>query len=293
MTTWKNYMREKHMKEKYNKARESINSFTDSLELECARQRRLRKQAKDFLETAPRGSLLIKPRKKGSSYYWNIDEKKGGKRSRRQFNINDNPQMIHVLLEKRFQKEIEKRCDGNLKILEKLMNRIQPIESSVIKDSLPRQYQEIFRAHSIQKVAKWQQAPYSKAPVDPHIHVHETDCGILVRSKSEQLLANSLYACGIPFHYEEELVHQTGIRRRVYPDFTIMLPDGKIILWEHFGLLSNRNYCEDTTLKLQIFQLSGYTIGKNLLLTMDDSRGDCSSMIINETIKTKILPHFQ
>ncbi len=294
MITWNTIISGgEHINEKNYKELKESSNFTDSLELECIRQRYLGDWAKNFLKTAPKGNLLVKPRRKGNSYYWSVEEKRGSGRSRKQININDNPQMIHALLEKRLQKEIAKRCEGNLKLLENLKNQYQPIDNSAIEDTLPMQHQEIIQTHSSQKVEQWQREPYSKAAFNPDIHIHETDCGLLVRSKSEQLLANALYAYGIPFHYEEELVHQTGIRRRIFPDFTILLPNGERILWEHLGSLSRRDYCENTAEKMHIFQLSGYTIGRNLILTMDDARGDCSSAIINKVIRLQILPHFQ
>lgn len=268
-------------------------SLKDHLELERIREKKLQEQAETFLQSAPKGSLLVKPRRRGNSYYWSVDECRGGRRFRKQININDNHEMICALGEKTLQKEILRRCTGNRKYLESLEQHFQPVDRDLVRRELPSQYEEMFRTLSREQIEQREKAPYSKAAFDPDSHIHETDCGILVRSKSEQILANALYAYGIPFHYEEELIHQTGIRRRVFPDFTILLPNGEKILWEHLGLLSRRGYCENTAEKLQIFQLSGYTIGKNLILTMDDARGDCSSAIINKVIRLQILPHFQ
>ena len=268
-------------------------NLKDSLELERVREKKLRERAEKFLQSAPKGALLVKPRKKGNSYYWSVDERRGGRRFRKQININDNREMVCALAEKKLQKEILRRCDGNRKHLERLERSFQSVDGDMIKRALPLQYGEAFQVLSQEKIERWKKAPYSKAAFDPDVHVHETDFGLLVRSKSEQLLANALYAYEIPFHYEEELIHQTGIRRRIFPDFTILLPNGEMILWEHLGLLSRRGYCESTAEKLQIFQLSGYTIGRNLILTMDDARGDCSSAIINQIIRTQILPYFQ
>ena len=268
-------------------------NFKDELTLERIREEHLLKQAEGFLSTVPKGSLVVKPRKKKRSYYWNLDEERGGRRHRSQINLNDNPDMVQTLTEKMIQKEIVRRCEGNLKWMDKLEWKFQPIEIKEIIKAVSPPYRDVLDAWNEKRIEKWRMEPYAKAPFDPKIHVHETDCGILVRSKSEQLVANALYACRVPFHYEEEFVHHTAVRHRIYPDFTILLPDGKCILWEHLGLLSDRGYCENTALKLQIFQMSGYTIGKNLILTMDDHQGDCSSAIINQTIRTQILPHFR
>lgn len=275
------------------KDRENLASFHGHLELEHIREETMRKRAKAFLQSAPKGALLVKPRKQGNSYYWCVDECRGGKRNRKQININGNQKMISALAEKKLQKEILRRCDGNQKQLERLKREFLSVDSEAIKRALPPQYGEVFQMLTREQIERREKEPYSKAAFNPAVHIHETDFGLLVRSKSEQLLANALYAYGVPFHYEEELIHKTGIRRRIFPDFTILLPDGEKILWEHLGLLSQKGYCADTAEKLHIFQLSGYTIGKNLILTMDDARGDCSSAVINQIIRSQILPHFQ
>lgn len=114
-----------------------------------------------------------------------------------------------------------------------------------------------------------------------------------MRSKSEQIIANALYSYGIPFHYEEEFIYQIGNIGKVYPDFTILLPNGKTIIWEHLGLLSQESYCQRTAEKLNIYQMNGYNLGKNLILTMDDNRQNISSTVIHQIIRTRILVHFE
>ena len=69
---------------------------------------------------------------------------------------------------------------------------------------------------------------------------YRTVRGELVRSKSEVVIADLLYANGINYRYEEALYAHGGTR---YPDFTIYDdPTGTTYYWEHLGMLDNAFY---------------------------------------------------
>ena len=71
--------------------------------------------------------------------------------------------------------------------------------------------------------------------------IHRTERGDLVRSKSELVIADKLYARGIDYAYEQPLI-LPGDRTR-YPDFTIIDgARGVTYYWEHLGLLHDPGY---------------------------------------------------
>lgn len=69
--------------------------------------------------------------------------------------------------------------------------------------------------------------------------IHHTLADILVRSKSEVIIANMLYERDIPFCYERPLFAPDG--SFYLPDFTITWR-GTDFFWEHVGLLHNDKY---------------------------------------------------
>jgi hypothetical protein len=73
-------------------------------------------------------------------------------------------------------------------------------------------------------------------------HVHRTRNGELVRSKSEVIVADTLYALGVEYGYEVELAMTDGTRR---------LPDLKPVYWEHLGMLDRPGYAADWKAKKQ------------------------------------------
>jgi hypothetical protein len=74
-------------------------------------------------------------------------------------------------------------------------------------------------------------------------HIHRSDRGDMVRSKSELLIANKLHERLIDYVYEQPLQLSEG-RTRV-PDFTIYDRDhGVTYYWEHLMALNDSTYRE-------------------------------------------------
>ena len=82
--------------------------------------------------------------------------------------------------------------------------------------------------------------------------IHKTVDGNFVRSKSEVIISNLLYSSGIKYSYEEKLFYAAG--EFILPDFTIYLPDGKKIFWEHIGMAGNEKYDKNWIRKMDIYE---------------------------------------
>ena len=67
--------------------------------------------------------------------------------------------------------------------------------------------------------------------------------GLLVRSKSEVIIANMLIEKGIEFEYERQYTGKTGEKR--IPDFTFIDAAGDLIILEHLGMMSIPSYKAD------------------------------------------------
>lgn len=78
--------------------------------------------------------------------------------------------------------------------------------------------------------------------VEKHMlnRIYSTVKGDRVRSKSEVIIANLLAQNGIAYEYEKKLEYENG--KWIEPDFTITLPDGRKLYWEHLGLLGVESY---------------------------------------------------
>jgi len=108
-----------------------------------------------------------------------------------------------------------------------------------------------------------------------------------VRSRIEFIIHNALTQYGLKPLYEEKLLFK---KRDIYvrPDFTIKLSDGRVIYWEHLGMLDQRKYYHDWQRKRQGFEEEGSSAQ---LLTTDDLGGihdDKIKKVIDDILENTI-----
>lgn len=105
--------------------------------------------------------------------------------------------------------------------------------------------------------------------------IHRTSFGLMVRSKSEAIISEFLNKNGIKFAYEEPLyLHDADGRTTVrYPDFTLYLANGRIIYWEHLGMLKDESYRKAVWKKFALYYSNDIVPGSNLIITCDSSTG--------------------
>lgn len=85
--------------------------------------------------------------------------------------------------------------------------------------------------------------------------IHRTSKGLAVRSKSELIVAEALYSSGIEFEYEKPLALGGSTR---YPDFTIEDDiSGRVVYWEHLGMLERAEYRRSWERKLKWYRAHG------------------------------------
>lgn len=117
--------------------------------------------------------------------------------------------------------------------------------------------------------------------------IHRAQKGHLVRSKSELVIANTLYQLGISYDYERQLDGENAPGRR-WPDFSFTDPGGNLILWEHLGMLHQPGYKEGWEKKLAWYEQNDFFLNQNLFTTQEDERGGLDSTEVR-----KLAEHIQ
>ena len=129
----------------------------------------------------------------------------------------------------------------------------------------------------------WLSNEYDKNTNYPEGLKFKTNSGVLVRSKSELIIANILFENKIPFRYECSL-NLGGII--IYPDFTIMHPKTKqIFYWEHFGMIDNPSYAISTTNKLHTYISNKIYPSINLITSYETKENPLNVGLIEELVK--------
>ena len=88
----------------------------------------------------------------------------------------------------------------------------------------------------------------------------------------------------IPYRYEAELFINGN---RYYPDFMILLPDGSILIWEHFGMMDDIDYASRAWRKIENYRRAGYVQHTNLICTYESDIEN--GKVIDEIIRRFIL----
>lgn len=155
----------------------------------------------------------------------------------------------------------KQRIDRFLKSFEK---KPQPLKKFLENDD----YRLLLSMGRVQQdKTSWMKESYEKNRKNSEYLIHKTLSGHFVRSKSEVIIANSLFIYQVPYRYECAL-HMGDIT--VYPDFTILHPEtGDILYWEHFGMMDRADYVEKAFNKLKLYTMNKIIPMGNLITTYE------------------------
>lgn len=198
----------------------------------------------------------------------------------------------------------------NIRKIDKLIKQLKFYDITAVTAQLSRAYKEAIK--EIGGVEASRPLPEPSEEIDSSIPSenpfnrknlkYPLSNGIMVRSKSEALIGEFLLAAGIPFRYEKALelasvyedeagFKQTSLER-VFPDFTIFLPNGDIILWEHEGLVDNMDYRKRNLRKVMLYFDNGYYVPHNLIITMEGGDNSFDSDAVLRIINGVLKPLF-
>ncbi len=235
-------------------------------------------------ERYPQGSIHVANRKAGIQYYLRTDakDKTGTYISKKE------EKLIRALLQKKYDQEVLKQLELEVKCLEKLLGKADQsamkIRHAYAKyPQEVRQYIQPIDVEDEDYAREWQGVPYEGKTFYEDGPVRKTDRGERVRSKSELTIANMLNSRGIPYRYEAPLKLRSG--RIIYPDFTILnIRTRKEIYWEHRGMMDDRNYANHTVERLKEFIENEIFLGDNLIITEETTSASLGTVEIEKLI---------
>jgi len=135
-----------------------------------------------------------------------------------------------------------------------------------------------------QYVKHWQEFVYDGVPFSTEENEIITERGERVRSKSEKIIADKLYALGIPYRYECPLALRNDIV--LYPDFTILrVSTQEEVYLEHFGMMSDEKYVDRTMNKLALYERNGIYPGVNLFMTFETGKRPLNTRALDDLLK--------
>lgn len=114
----------------------------------------------------------------------------------------------------------------------------------------------------------WQLKHTNTRTVTDDVYHFVTARGDVVRSKSEVIIADTLFSMGIPYCYEAEVPNLKGRKRLV--DFLILdVKNRKEIYYEHFGMADDPEYMNSNVEKINQYASAGITFSDNFIATFE------------------------
>jgi len=243
---------------------------------------------KQAIKRLPEGRLYYKIMK-GRIRYFRWDKK-----DKRQIYIRKKEQdMVFKLKYRRILEESVKTMEENLLLQKKLLQCYEAYDPLSCQKRLGKVYQDIPEEFFKLPKKEIQRKSYQNTIFSENL-IHTTSFGMVFRSKSEALIAELLYRAGIPFTYETRLIlmDEYGEKQYYYPDFTIILPNGETVYWEHCGRMDLSDYRQKIFKKLAVYHYNNIYPPKNLILTMDSKSGGIDIDCIQQIITQQLLPLF-
>lgn len=151
-----------------------------------------------------------------------------------------------------------------------------------------------------QYAARWQDVSWTGRPFASDAPYICTARGERVRSKSEVIIADTLFRYNIPYRYEFPItlkrINPDDIRRdfgssiTLYPDFLCLNTRTRTeFYWEHFGLMDDPAYSNNAAGKLRLYTENGILAGRNLIITMETQTEPPSIKALEKLIEEFLL----
>lgn len=220
------------------------------------------------------GSLIIHKKYNQPQFYQKIHDK-------RIYIPKSDQHLIHALAQKSYDERFLKEARSLLDELDHLQLAHAERSASDMYYRLSNIYNKLpsFRKDLVTPyvlpddlyIQEWLSESYEGLPFTDSDPLIMTERGERVRSKSEKIIADKLYALGLPYRYEFP-VYIPGFGL-IHPDFTILdIMERREVYLEHFGLMQDPDYSVRAFTKIDRYRSAGYHLGDNFLCTFEGGR---------------------
>lgn len=245
--------------------------------------RKCEKEAPAYNKVMPGCRLKIHGAGKYVSYY----AREKGKRTGKYLSKKTSMEMIRKLAMKDYNEKLQGQLKKELAVIDKFVKSYPEVTAEEVQNLYTQEMQKLIIPIELSDEAyikAWQEKEYVINDKYKEHCIFTTSRGERVRSKSEVLIADTLYREKIPYHYEKPVYVSTI--GECNPDFSVLnVRKRKEYIWEHFGMMSNPDYVLCVVGKLQKYCMEGYYPGQNLIVTFEDERHPLTPDIIQETIR--------
>ena len=250
-----------------------------------------KKQLKKVVETVkkgitnqPKGNLRIVKTKYGVAYY--CKDESCAKKSGRYLKKSES-QIAKAIAQRDFESSVVKKAEKRIKAIEDFLLKYEKTSIKSVYEETSEYRRALIETDIIsdeEYVRRWKNVEYSGKSFTEDAPEIITEHGERVRSKSEKIIADKLYALKIPYRYEYPLLLEGNIK--IHPDFTILkMPERKEVYLEHFGMIDDEDYADNMLYKLDTYERNGIYLGVNLFMTHETSNKPLNTRVLSDLLK--------
>lgn len=278
----------------------SPNQLAPQIEKRLAELQNLLFTKKKSYEKAPQGRIRISQNSGHPEYY--LVTERGSLRGKYL------PHSQKTLARQLAQKDYDARL---IKLLQKEISALQNYMKQTSNGrAIPELYDSLCPARrslitpailtNEQYAARWQDVSWTGRPFESDAPYICTARGERVRSKSEVIIADTLFRHNIPYRYEfpitlkritpDDIRRDFGSSITLYPDFLCLNTRTRTeFYWEHFGLMDSTEYSNNAAGKLRLYTENGILAGRNLIITMETQTEPPSIKALEKLIEEFLL----
>lgn len=246
-----------------------MKSLETVLRREAMRLKEMAGRAEKRLEKSPQGCLKVVDKGRKLDCYFRREKKEEWKYLKKA-----ERGMVCALAQRDYDLEFVRLARERIRAIESFLKKYEKTDLRKLDRKTGRGRRKLLGERFFcdeEYVRLWQEYKYEGLPFGEETSEIITEKGERVRSKSEKIIADKLYALGIPYRYECPLVLQNNIV--MHPDFTILrVSTREEVYLEHFGMMSDDAYVERTMNKLATYERSGIYPGVNLFMTFETGK---------------------
>lgn len=261
----------------YNDIQQLLKSLTE-----------LQQDLMDEAESFPEGSLYCYNSKGRRNYCLRIP-KGGNRKKERRIGIGKDLKMMQALVRKEYIKKALPLISGNIENCKRFLENYSCVDENSVMHSFVEKYPELASLIYDDRFdpEKWaNEYSQDKGFFSDDLKSLSAD-GTEMRSLGELIIGGRLKHYGIPFRYEEAIDHPDI---SYVPDFTIVRPrDGKIIYWEHIGMVNDAGYMNRNKVKFNVYERYGIVPWENLIVSYSRANGGINEKLIDALIQGWLL----
>ncbi len=247
---------------------------------------KLIKRLRETLDTYPEGNLYVKKYdyRNAQIYYRQNGNTMYLKRSK-------DRKLITKLSQKKYFQTVLLEAETELKLLNKLLKHEQERSLASVYDNFEPALKEYIKPVELSVEEQIRQFK-DRIPTGQYIrtgqYVIKTTRGEYVKSMAEFIIAEALLKHGVPYIYEDRV---RSIDLQNYkPDFTaINIKTGKILIWEHLGMLEKQDYLDDNNMKFESYRLMEIYPGNGMIITMSSKNKPLKQETVEYIVENSFL----